>query len=98
MRFVPLHFTDLEPLFPIWFPFISKISARSKEPVKDLLRQIKEREVEIALVWDGTRAHALVGIRYRQRGEDCIGEIVWLTGNKMKEWRDLLPDMEAYLK
>lgn len=100
MRFVPIpgKLEILNELFPIWFPFLKDISRRSKEPVLDLMRQIASREVQIALVWDRDVARALVGLRFRQRGPDLIGEIVWLTGKGMHEWRHLLPEMENYLK
>jgi len=100
MRFLALPFDDLERLGPLWFPFLKKISARSKEPIGDLSAQVGRREVEIGIVWDETErtTHALVGIRYRQRGADCIGEIIWLTGRGMREWRHLIGELEDYLR
>jgi hypothetical protein len=98
MHFVPLQFEDLDRLFPIWSPFLDGISKRSKEPLEQLFAAIRRREVQIALVWDGSKAQALIGIRFVHRGADVIGEIVWLTGNGMKQWQHLLPEMENYLK
>ena len=100
MHFVPIpgRYEDLNNSFDIWSPFLKDISRRSKEPVLDLLAQIARLEVAIALVWDGKAARALVGVRFRQRGNDLIGEIVWLTGKGMREWRHLLTEMESYLK
>lgn len=100
MQFVPIPTTPeyLEKTFPHWWPFLPKISRRSKEPVQELLGQIVRRDVQIALVWDGANARALVGMRFLRRGEDLIGEIIWLAGAGMREWRDLLPQMERYLK
>jgi hypothetical protein len=98
MHFMPLQFEDLTRLFPLWWPFLDNISKRSKEPIEQLEAAIKQREVQVALVWDGSKAHALVGLRFVQRGTDTIGEIVWLTGKGMKQWQYLLPEMEQYLR
>lgn len=100
MQFVPIPNTKegTDETFPIWFPFLKDISRRSKEPIEELLGQIARREVQLALVWDGNKAHALVGIRILRRGKDLIGEIIWLTGKGMREWRELLPELEKYLK
>jgi hypothetical protein len=98
MHFVPLQFEDLNKLFLLWSPFLEDISKRSKEPLEQLFAAIKRREVQIALVWDGNKAYALVGMRFVRRGGDVIGEIVWLTGKGMKQWQHLLPEMEQYLR
>jgi len=98
MHFMPLQFEDLTRLFPLWWPFLDNMSKRSKEPIEQLEAAIKQREVQVALVWDGSKAHALVGLRFVQRGTDTIGEIVWLTGKGMKQWQYLLPEMEQYLR
>jgi hypothetical protein len=99
VHFVPIPTThaELNKAYPLWFPFLADISRRSKEPVSDLLAQIARLEVELALIWDGEKAHALVGIRYRQRGDEVVGEICWLTGKGMHNWRHLLPEIEQYL-
>lgn len=102
MQFVPIPttFENLKRTFPVWWPFLAKISRRSKEPVGDLLAQIAKHEVQIALAWDESteKARALVGMRFLRRGDDLIGEIIWLAGGGMREWRHLLPQMEQYLK
>jgi len=100
MRFVPIpcRLDDLEKSYPLWAPFLPAISRRSKEPVPDLLAQIGRLELELALVWDENVARALLAIRYRQRGDETVAEIVWLTGKSMTDWRHLLPVLENYLK
>jgi hypothetical protein len=96
---IPTNIEALEKLFPLWEPFLDGISRRSKEPIRDLIAAVKGLRVQIALVWgDDNKPHALVGMQYRKRGDDLIGEICWLTGKGMKEWRHLLPQMEKYLK
>lgn len=100
MQFVPIPTTReyLEATAQHWFPFLKDISRRSKEPVTDLLGQITRRDVQLALAWDGSKAHALFGIRLVKRGDDLIGEVIWLTGHGVKRWLHLLPDLEQYLR
>jgi hypothetical protein len=100
VQFVPIPTTyeALNKLFPIWFPFLQGISHRSKEPVWALIDAIARFDVQIGLVWDDEKACALVGIQYRRRGSELIGEVCWLTGTGMKEWRHLLPQLEHFLK
>jgi hypothetical protein len=88
----------LRRLSPIWLPFLPGICKRSKESIEQLIDRIISGHTEIALVWDGEKARALVGMLYTKRGDDLVGEIVWLTGAGMKEWRHLLPQMQRYLK
>jgi hypothetical protein len=95
---VPTTAEWLNKTAPHWLPFLPGISRRSKEPIESLLNQIGRFEVQLALVWDNGKAQALVGIRLVRRGEDLIGEIVWLTGNGMRDWLHLLPQLEQYLK
>jgi hypothetical protein len=102
VQFVPIPTTKegVEENFPLWFPFLKDISKRSKEPITDLMRQVKFYDVQIALVWDedNNKATALIGIRYFRRGDELIADIIWLTGRGMKQWTHLLPQMEKYLK
>jgi hypothetical protein len=83
-----------------WLPFLDHISKRSKESVESLLDLIIKGEVQIVLVWDEqtSQAQALVGIHTCQRGDDIVGEIVWLTGRNMRSWLHLLPELETYVK
>jgi hypothetical protein len=100
LHFVPIPNTKeaTDESFPIWFPFLASITRRSKEPIEELLGQIARREVQLALVWDGEKAHALIGIRLIRRGKDLIGEIVWLTGKGVRQWLPLLSELEQYLR
>lgn len=81
-----------------WVPFLTGIAKRSKEPVETLMLQVLNHEVQVILVWDGEKAHALLGVRYCLRGEDRIGELVWLTGIARDAWQHLLSDLEEYLR
>jgi len=98
--FVPIPTTpgDLLAWREHWFPWLADISRRSKEPVADLLRAVLSGYTQIALVFDGEKSHALIGMQYRKRGDELIGEIIWLTGKGMRDWQHLLPQMEKYLK
>jgi hypothetical protein len=100
MQFVPIPTTlqALQATSEHWLPFLPGIARRSKEPAETLLRRIASFEVQLALVWDGKQALALLGLRYSKRGEDLIGEVIWLTGRGMKQWQHLLPQLEKYLK
>lgn len=100
MHFVPIPTTheQLRLWKKHWLPFLPKISQRSKEPVDQLLDEIASQRVQIGLAWDGERAHALIGIQFRKNGNVLIGELIWATGEEMKEWRDLLGEVERFLR
>ncbi len=102
MHFVPIPTTHehLRASSRHWLPFLEKISKRSHESVEEMLDQIAAGLVHLALVWnDETKtACALLGMQFRKNGDDLVGEIHWLTGRGMKEWRTLLPELKAYLK
>jgi len=100
MHLVPIPTThaDLWAWHKHWMPFLPKIAQRSGESIDELFDLIEQFQVQIALVWDGEKAHALVGLRVVRRGNDLVGDIVWLTGTARKEWQHLLPDLERYLK
>jgi hypothetical protein len=97
---IPTSPIDLFNTRELWLPFVEAISRRSKEPLADMIDAIRTGRAQIALVWDEKKkeAQALVGMQFRQRGPELIGEIHWLTGRGMKEWQHLLPQMERYLK
>ena len=100
MHFVPIQTTheELRRWKDHWLPFLPKISQRSKEPIDQLLDDIAAKRVQLGLAWDGERAHALLGIQYRKSGDVLIGELIWATGEGMKEWRDLIDEVEQYLR
>jgi hypothetical protein len=100
MHLVPIPTTheSLREWMPHWLPFLEHISRRSKEPIECLFDLVINFAVHIGLVWDGTRAHALVGVQFKYCGADLVGEVCWLTGKNRKAWQDLLPELERYLK
>jgi len=100
LRFIPIPTTPqhIRAWSRYWLPFLPLIAKRSKESIDQLIDRIITGYTQIALVWDGKEAHALIGMQYTRRGEDLVAEIVWLTGRGMKDWTHLLPVMECYLK
>jgi len=95
---IPTAHAHLRAWAPHWLPLLAGISRRSKESIEQLIDRVISGHTQIALVWDGERAHALIGMQYVKRADDLIGEVVWLTGSGMKEWTHLLPQMESYLR
>lgn len=100
MHLVPIPTTreDLLTWHQHWTPFLPRIAQRTGESIDELFDLIENFQVQVALVWDGERAHALVGLRIVPRGKELVGDIVWLTGHGRKEWTHLLPELERYLK
>jgi hypothetical protein len=100
MHFVPIQTSqdELRKLAPLWLPFLPGIAKRSSETVEEMLDSIAAGRVQIGLAWDGERAHALVGMQYRKHNSGLICELIWMTGKNMETWRDLLPEVEQYLR
>ena len=76
------------------------IARRSKEPIRQLIDRIMSREMRLVLVWDDdiNRATALIGVRLHYRGDDLIGEWLWMAGYGRKQWEHLLPELEELLR
>jgi len=110
MHFVPLPPFDhalemsapekqpLRRLAPHWLPFLPRIADRTDETIEELLDAIRDNRIGLGIVWDGSRAHALVGYMLRPAGRELIGEVHWITGWGTKRWRELLPELEQFLK
>ena len=100
MHFRPLP-TDVEVLHDLrllWGQFIPKIAKRSIETEDELFDAVISGRVHACLIWDGQRAHALIGIVYRKVGREFIAELHWAAGFGVKNWQQLLPEVERYLK
>jgi hypothetical protein len=100
VHFVPIPTTPehLIAWAPHWLPFLEGVSRGCKEPVASIRGRIERFDVQLALIWDGRNAHALIGIQFTRRGDELIGEIIWLTGKDRRRWLHLLPEVEQYLK
>jgi hypothetical protein len=88
----------LEKLAPLWGQFLPAIADRGDETLDELIDLVIHGTVQVGLVWDGKRAHALIGIIRRKTGREIIGEVHWATGFGSKDWQHLLPELERYLK
>jgi hypothetical protein len=102
MRLIPVPLTEegILALAPHWLPFLPLIARRSKETVRALRDQVENKQMRIALVWDdaANKATALVGVRVHMRGDDMIGELLWMAGYGRQQWEHLLPDLENMLR
>jgi hypothetical protein len=102
MHLLPITMTDecLQEAMPWWLAFLPAIAKRSKEPLRTLFTKVVQKHVQPFLIWDETvnLPVALLGVAYHKRGEDLIGEIVWMTGSGRERWQHLLSDVERYLK
>lgn len=65
-----------------------------------LFDQVVNRQMRLVLVWndDSNRATALIGVRMHMRGDDMIGEWLWMAGYGRKQWEHLLPELEELLR
>jgi hypothetical protein len=102
MRLIPIPITDeaLNATADHWLPFLPMIARRSKEPIATLIERVGSKEMRLVLVWDeeAKKASALVGIRLHKRGNDLIGEWLWMAGYGRKQWQHLLPELEQLLR
>jgi hypothetical protein len=102
MKFVPIPTTDdaIRATSRLWLPFLVDISKRNREPIERNIDLVVSHAVHIGIVWDdeAKEATALVGMQFKEQGEDNVGEIYWTTGKGMKRWRHLIADVERYFK
>lgn len=102
MRLIPVPLTPeaIREYEPHWVPFLPMIARRSKETVQALFEQVINQQMRIALVWDDdtSRATALIGVRIHMRGNDMIGELLWMAGHGRRQWEHLLPELEDMLR
>jgi hypothetical protein len=101
MRLIPVPLDDktIKEYAPHWLPFLPLIARRSKETVRALYDQVIDKQMRIALIWDdeANKATALIGARIHMRGNDMIGELLWMAGYGRKQWEYLLPELEDML-
>lgn len=97
---IPIENEALRASAPHWMPFLPLIAKRTKEPRTELIRKVVTKEMRLVLVWDddtGTAA-ALIGVRLHYRGDDLIGELLWMAGHGRQRWQHLLPELENMLR
>lgn len=95
---VPIPSSELEGWSPHWLPYIAQIAERTKQSQDQLIGQILSCEVHLHLAWEPETktAQALAGSRIILRGNDRIGELIWMTGIGRKRWLHLLDDLERH--
>ena len=102
MKLVAIPVTDeaLKASAPHWLPFLPMIARRSKETVRALYDQVVNKQMRLVLIWDddAQKATALIGVRVHMRGDDLIGELLWMAGYGRKQWEHLLPELEELLR
>src|SRR5215510_7901922 len=100
MHLVPIPTTEehVERSARHWAPFLPGVSRYSKEPLECIVNSILNLETQVILAWDGERAQAAVGVCYHLRGNEKIGRLIWFAGGNADLRKELLPDLERYLK
>lgn len=85
---------------PLWFPFLEKISKRSRIPVEQLTEEILTGLVQVHIAWepDAKQARGLAGTRIMSAGTEKIFEFVWCAGEGASDWFHLIADIERYAK
>jgi hypothetical protein len=96
----PMRETAIYKTSQYWLPFIPRIADRSDETVDELIDLVVRGQIQIGIIWDeGKREpRALVGILYSKLGRELVGELRWATGWGSRDWRQLLSEVEKYLK
>jgi hypothetical protein len=98
MQLLPVPTSEewLRGLADLWLPFMPSIAERAKVPVEVLIQEVADGTTQVHLVWDGQKAHALVGTRIVAHGERKVLELVWCTGEDKDLWFDLVDELERY--
>lgn len=99
LALVPLPPDYLEGLRHRWLPYILKISERDKCDPAEKERMLLSGEVQAFIAWDADakQSQAFLGARYVLRGQERVGELIWLMGQSRAAWAHLLGELETYL-
>jgi hypothetical protein len=99
MHFVPIpaHVEALRKTEPHWAPFLKRLADEFDTTFAYLLHQIYSDQIQIGLVWDGKKAHAIAGWALLQGAQDLVAEILWVEGKGRENWQHLLSELEKYL-
>lgn len=100
LALVPIPPDCLEGSAGYWRPYILQISERDKCDPAEKERMLFSGEAQAFLVWDAEakRSLAFLGVRYVLRGNERIGELIWLMGENRAAWMHLFGDLETYLR
>lgn len=99
LALVPLPPDYLEGCREYWWPYVRAISERDKCDPAEKERMLVAGEAQAFLIWDDEtkRPQAFLGVRYALRGQDRIGELIWLTGENRAAWVHLFAELETFL-
>lgn len=100
LALVPIPPDCLEGSRGYWQPYILSISERSKTDPVEKERMLFAGEAQAFIVWDDEhkKPQAFIGVRYAARGQERIGELVWLMGENRAAWVHLFAGLETYLR
>lgn len=98
IHLVPIPLDALDGTAGTWLPFLEAIAKRTRGHVAHLIEMVRSGEVQLHIAWDAEdkTAKALAGTRIVLRGDDRIGEFVWMSGSGRQHWLPLFDDLERY--
>jgi len=76
-------------------PYILSISERDGCDPVEKERMLLAGEAQAFIVWDdeGKKPQAFLGVRYAARGQQRIGELIWLMGENRAAWVQLFAEL-----
>lgn len=100
MQLVPVPLGSLEETRHIWWPYILMISERDKCDPNVKVEMLCKGHAQAFIIWDEEirKAWAFLGVVYKLRGSDRIGELAWLAGENRAAWSHLFSELETYLR
>jgi hypothetical protein len=100
MELLPVAPSQLDATRHEWTNYILQISERDKCDPNEKIRMLYESEAQAFFVWDddAKKVLAFLGVRYVLRGQERVGELIWLMGEHRASWVHLFADLETYLR
>jgi hypothetical protein len=97
---VPIPLDCLEGTVGYWRPYILSIAERSRNDPDAMTAMLFRGEAQAFLVWEAEakKPLAFLGVRYVARGQERIGELIWLMGENRASWVHLFGELETYLR
>lgn len=99
LALVPIPLDCLEGSAGYWRPYILAIAERSRNDPEAMTAMLFKGEAQAFLIWEPElkKTFAFMGVRYAARGQERIGELIWLMGENRAAWVHLFGDLETYL-
>lgn len=100
LALVPIPQDCLEGTVGFWRPYILAIAERSKNDPEAMTTMLLAGEAQAFLIWEPEKQKplAFLGVRYAARGQERIGELIWLMGENRAAWAHLFGELETYLR